>query len=492
MPMTPVHVTVRSPDETEALATRLAPYVLAGDVFALQGPLGAGKSLFARALLRAMGSRQAHMPSPTFTLLQAYDDTRLPAAHVDFYRLEGESDTDPLDLGPWFKHGVTLIEWPEKAPRAVPATALTVRIAPGATDDERHITLEGASWQGRMGFLDPLQRRPVTEKGRAEFVQKTTGRKGCVLTAVSADASFRSYWRTRLPEVGSRVIMDAPPPLENVSTFVAIARHLEKVGLHPPHVYAVDEKNGYALLEDFGDTTFYAAFERDKTTIQPLYEKAVDVLVHLAKAELANVRAYTTDMYQTEVCLFTDWYLPKLTGLATHTADRAALQNLMADLVDRHIRPTPRTTILGDYHIQNLMVVGKLPVADITQVGLLDFQDARIGTVAYDLVSLLYDVRFDVPPELRPLLIKRFVDGLDGAVTMADFRRAFNLSGVQNLMRIVGVFTRLVHRDKKAGYLRFMPRVWTNLDELLAAPECEPLRTWMHRNVPADRALPAA
>lgn len=260
--------------------------------------------------------------------------------------------------------------------------------------------------------------------------------------------------------------------------------------MHVPHVYTVDSQKGYALLEDFGSTTFYDAIQQG-ANVQQLYERAVDVLIHIAKAERAPVPTYTLDMVQNEACVFTDWYMPIANKEATHTADRRAYRALWTPLWEK-VQKTPKTTILADYHCQNLMQLGDLSVdGDISNVGVIDFQDARIGSVAYDMVSLLYDVRYDVPKSLHDHLIKRFVDGMDGAVSMDDFMTAFRIMGTQNLLRIAGVFTRLWKRDGKQGYQQYMPRLWRHLDEFLSHRDMEDVRLFVEKNTPVIRELSA-
>lgn len=254
--------------------------------------------------------------------------------------------------------------------------------------------------------------------------------------------------------------------------------------MHTPEVIHTDVDKGYALLEDFGDTTMFEAIKQGYN-MTALYEKAVDVLIHIAKAEKAEVPEFTARVYQDEVCLYADWYLPTVRGMATDPALRQQLRDMWLPLIAK-INKTPKTTLLGDYHCQNLMTLPHWQDEGISGMGVLDFQGARIGTVAYDMVSLLYDVRFDVPANLRGHLIKRFVDGMDGAVTMDDFMTAMRLSGVQNLMRIAGIFTRLQYRDGKTVYGRYMPRLWGHLSELLAHPDCSSVRQFLGRHGPAE------
>lgn len=484
-----------TPQATEQLAKDIAPFLLAGDVIALTGYLGAGKSHFARALVIALGCKQKHLPSPTFNLLQVYDDTRLPVAHADFYRLQTPEEADDLALESFLEHGLTIIEWPENAKHIIPNTALWINIVDEGEGRKFTLNATDPSWGKKFGLFAPELRRKNSEKNRLAYLAEQTGRQGQVLTSVSGDASFRSYWRFSGADKPS-ILMDAPPPIEDIACFAEIDKYLEGIGLHAPHIYQLDTKKGYALIEDMGNTTFYTAI-KEGADILTLYQKAVDVLAHVAVSPRATVPVYDINMYKDEASVFSDWYMPTANCHATHTADRRQYRDIMAGFYDT-IKAVPTTTMFKDYHCQNLMLLS--PIADvkchadraknIADVGVLDFQDARIGPVTYDIASLLYDVRFDVPVEIHDILIKRLVDSFDGAVTMQAFMDSYRLIAIQNLLRIAGVFTRLAYRDGKTNYLDYMPRLWGHLDKLLAqTPQAKELAVFISKNTPAIREI---
>lgn len=473
------------PQATDKLAGDLAPYLMPGDVIALTGYLGAGKSHFARALVRALGSRQKHLPSPTFTLLQTYDDTRMPVAHTDFYRLGDPSEAEELNLDPFIEHGLTVIEWADNAPHMCPARTLWVRL-----EDEgggRSITFksEDDSWEKRFGFFTPDLQRPVTDKGRHDFVQRTTGKKGQVITPVSADASFRSYWRVRMGD-SAQILMDAPAPMEDLERFVRVDKFLEANGVRVPHVYEADLESGYALIEDFGNSTVFDAVESGADPMKH-YEAAVDILAHIAQSEKAAVPRQEKENWLDEACHFTDWFLPYATGHATHTADRRQFRELIWGLMAQ-MPELPQTTMLKDYHCQNLMV---LPDgAGVESLGVLDFQDARIGPVSYDLASLLYDVRYKVPSHFHSILTARMAGSMPGHVTPEALSQGVKMVAIQNLLRIAGVFTRLARRDGKTQYLDYMPLLWSHADALLAeVPEAEALAAFIDKQTPSQKEV---
>lgn len=311
---------------------------------------------------------------------------------------------------------------------------------------------------------------------------------------IAGDASFRHYDRLD-GDAGSAILMDAPPPKEDVRPFVAIARHLSALGFAAPQILAADVENGFLLLEDLGDDRFSRVIPRAPDCERALYEAAVDVLVALhrtpAPAELplgpdesyAQVYAlprYDEALYFREAHLFTDWYLPALRGVATPLADREVYDALWREALA--LLDCPREVlVLRDYHADNLMW---LPGRDgVARVGLLDFQDGVAGHPAYDLVSLLEDARRDVPPALADAMIDRYLaaTGLDAAA----FRRDYAILGAQRNAKIIGIFTRLYARDGKPAYLDLIPRVWGLLERDLAHPALAPLKAWFDAHVPA-------
>ncbi|HEX2115989.1 MAG TPA: phosphotransferase [Alphaproteobacteria bacterium] len=330
---------------------------------------------------------------------------------------------------------------------------------------------------------------PERERAMTAFLDRAGWKATPRLLA--GDASFRKYYRVDFN--GKRaVLMDAPPPMENVRPFLTIGRHLLKLGLSAPRILAEDAEQGLLLLEDLGDDTYARklAAGADETA---LYALAVDLLIELHRrfdvAAAADVPRFDTARALREVNLLLDWYWPAIMG-APATPDlrqsyeaawRAALPALWS---------APDSIALFDFHIDNLMLLeGRKGVA---ACGLLDFQDAVIAPVAFDLVSLLEDVRRDVPADLVRAMRERYVAAFP-TLDRDAFDRSYSAIGAQRNTRIVGVFTRLLVRDGKPRYLQFMPRVWRLLEGDLEHPALARVRRWFDTYVPpAKRIAPKA
>lgn len=303
---------------------------------------------------------------------------------------------------------------------------------------------------------------------------------------LAGDASFRRYERLQR-DGGSAVLMDAPPPQEDVRPFLRIARHLAGLGYSAPRIIAADTEHGFLLLEDLGDDLFARLLERggDETA---LYAAAIDFLLDLhGHAAPADIPPYDLARLVDEVGLFADWYLPALRGRATSAAERADFDALWHALAPTVATPERRVLTLRDFHAENLIWLADRRGA--ARVGLLDFQDAVAGHPAYDLVSLLEDARRDVAPAVAEAMLRRYVASAGG--DDAEFRRAYAILGAQRNIRILGIFTRLWKRDGKPGYQRFMPRMWGLVERDLAHPALADLRTWLDAAVPAaQRRMP--
>ncbi|HIJ63678.1 MAG TPA: phosphotransferase [Rhodospirillaceae bacterium] len=301
---------------------------------------------------------------------------------------------------------------------------------------------------------------------------------------LAGDASFRHYHR--LADNGRRaVLMDAPPPQEDVRPFVLIARHLAALGLSTPALLAVDETAGLLLLEDFGDDTFTRLLDAG-TAADDLYALAIDCVAALhrlgAAAIPAGLPAYDDQRLLTEALLLTDWYLPKVTGgrLAdTAREDYAALWRELFPLA----RAMPDTLVLRDFHVDNLMRLPGRP--GVAACGLLDFQDAVAGPLTYDLMSLLEDARRDLDPALVSAMRRRYLDAFP-ALDREAFDLSWTVLAAQRHAKVIGIFTRLEQRDGKPVYLRHIPRVWHLLEAALAHPRLGRLKAWLDRHLPAE------
>jgi hypothetical protein len=296
---------------------------------------------------------------------------------------------------------------------------------------------------------------------------------------LAGDASNRRY--ERLTHQGATaVLMDAPPEKgEDVRPFVRIARHLRDQGLSAPEILAEDSEHGFLLLEDLGDDLFARVIPRQPDLERPLYECATDLLVALHDAPLPELDRYGPRLMAEMAGLALSKYRSGILG--DHDPDlQKRFENQFEDILRLTVRGDA-VLVQRDYHAENLLW---LPEREgVARVGLLDFQDARAGHPAYDLVSLLQDARRDVPAGVEMQMIDRYI-----AATGADdhgFRTAYTVLGVQRNLRILGVFARLSLEYGKPHYVDLIPRVWAHMISGLEHPALAPVADMIRAALPA-------
>ena len=321
----------------------------------------------------------------------------------------------------------------------------------------------------------------------AEFLAGA-GWGGAERGVLADDASFRRYDRLKHGDRRA-VLMDAPPPMEDVRPFIHVDRLLRGMGLSAPEILADSQEAGLLLLEDLGDDTYTRVLANGGDE-DALYGLALDLLVELHRrfAEAGDGKAlapYDEDALLTEATLLTDWYMPAVLGRETPADMRKEYCDLWRAAF-REARRVPPTLVLRDYHVDNLVWLPDRP--GVAACGLLDFQDALAGPVTYDLVSLFEDARRDVPAALTERLLGRYLTAFP-ALDRDAFAASYAILGAQRSAKILGIFTRLDRRDGKPVYLRHIPRVWRWLEGDLAHPALAPLRDWFARELPPETRI---
>jgi tRNA threonylcarbamoyl adenosine modification protein YjeE len=502
-----ISVALANETATAQLMADLALLIGPGDVITLSGDLGAGKTAAARAMIRYLADDDAlEVPSPTFTLVQAYDLPPFPLLHADLYRISDASELEEIGLSPLPEGTVALIEWPERAGHALSPDridiALNHRPALGSTARSAEITGHGkaAALVERLKAL----RQFLTEAAFGEARRRR----------MAGDASIRSYARL-IRDDGPFILMNSPrrpdgPAIydgksysaavhlaEDVKPFVAIAGGLRARGLSAPLIHHADLEGGFLITEDFGSIGF---IEGDPP--QPIperYEAAVDMLVALHREPMPEIlplaphvsyriAAFDTDALLVEIGLMLEWYLPDRGAPPSddlHTEFVAMWRDLLRKPASDP-KTCANTWVLRDFHSPNLIWLGERN--GIERVGIIDFQDAVLGPAAYDLVSLLQDARIDVPEVLELTLFSRYIKArreADASFDPAEFAALYAIMSAQRNTRLLGTFARLNRRDGKPQYLRHQPRIWTYLDRSLAHPALAPVRAWYEAHVPA-------
>ena len=295
---------------------------------------------------------------------------------------------------------------------------------------------------------------------------------------LAGDASARRYWRLEDEERGTALLMDASVT-SDLGPFLHVAGLLREAGLAVPEILAAEPEAGLALVEDFGDAVFATLLAQGEPA-EPLFDLAVDVLIHLHRrfdAAKAKLPAYDAELFLGQLDLFLD----EVAG-PPETARRAFAGHWRALLVPA--LAVPHSLLHRDYHAGNLIL--RSGRKGIAACGLLDFQDAGIGPIGYDIASLVEDARRDVPEALRRRAVRRYLAAFPDLDSPA-IERSIAILALMRHLRVIGIFTRLARRDGKRDYLIHLPRLWRLVEGHLARPECAPLRAWFDVNSPTPR-----
>ncbi|MBV9955231.1 MAG: tRNA (adenosine(37)-N6)-threonylcarbamoyltransferase complex ATPase subunit type 1 TsaE [Pseudolabrys sp.] len=498
--------TVALADEaaTLRLMREVAANLQPGDMLTLSGDLGAGKTTFARAMIRHLANDSTiEVPSPTFTLLQTYELPPFPVAHADLYRLTSPAELAELGFDDFPENMVVMLEWPDRAAGFLPEDRLDLAftLSPQHGPTFRNARLSG---YGTMAAR-------VERMGEIRQFLEASGFGDAERARMAGDASTRMYEKLTLENGGTALLMNSPrrpdgPPVRNgkpysaiahlaedVTPFVAMAHGLRQHGFSAPQIISADRDKGLLIVEDLGAEAIVHG--TPPVPLETRYEAAVDVLVALHQHDLPEtlpvergvdytLPRYDLDAFLIEAELLLDWYLPKLNATVTRER-RESYLSLWRDALRPAIDDLP-TWVMRDYHSPNLLWL--VERAGVARVGLLDFQDAVMGPAAYDLASLLQDARVDVPEMIEISLLSRYTRGrlkADPAFDAPSFARIYATLAAQRASKILGIFARLEQRDGKPQYLRHIPRVWTYLQRSLAHPALAPLNAWFRVNVPA-------
>ncbi|MEM1038115.1 MAG: tRNA (adenosine(37)-N6)-threonylcarbamoyltransferase complex ATPase subunit type 1 TsaE [Pseudomonadota bacterium] len=489
---------------TEAFAVALAMCLKAGDVVALSGPVGAGKSTLARAAIRsALADLDADVPSPTFTLVQTYDNARpAPILHADFYRLSHAREADELGLDEALEIGAILVEWPDQVPGLLPRRTFDITIEDGGKNeadvDRRRLIIlaDDADWARLQRSL--LVNAFLANHGHGESQR----------VPLTGDASTRAYETVMASGYAGPppIVMNAPPqtdgpPIkdgkpysriahlaEDVSAFVGVAHVLDEAGFKVPRIIASDLENGFLLCQNLGQETPLLS---DGTPDRHRYGWAAETLAAMAERvwpstvtfEGSNgnsiehtIPPYDKQAMSIEVDLLSKWFAPWCLGSELSQDAAVEFASIWDDLIAR-LEDQPKTLVLRDFHSPN--IIWCPDENGIRQIGMIDFQDAVIGPTAYDVASLAQDARVHVPVDLEAELISRYLKHAPSQ-NRDLFEEGYAIMAAQRATKILGIFVRLSKRDGKDAYLAHIPRIEAVLLRTLNHPVLAPYKTWFN------------
>jgi N-acetylmuramate 1-kinase len=480
----------KSTSETESIAEKISLWAKPGLAIALEGELGAGKSTFARAFIKALANRQEvfDVPSPSFSLIQLYDNTRVPVAHIDLYRLSTQQEIDELALAELLSTHILLVEWAEKSKDTLSKNLLVIQFL-GAGENRKLELKASGSW------ASSLERNLAIDTFLA-----TTNWNSATRDFLEGDASSRRY-ETIAQNLKSVILMDMPqrpdgPPVkdglpysaiahlaENISSVVKVNQQLKEFGYSAPSIEASDLTKGLALIELL-DGKVYGHMMRAGENMKEPMQVAVAVLADMAKRDWpTTILSYDRGAQLIEVDLLVSWFWPYIHGRNPDIS----LHNSFAEIWNE-VLPLADTQkphwVLRDYHSPNLIWLPERK--GLKRVGIIDTQDAVLGHEAYDLASMLQDARVDIDFKWADQLYQHYEElrMVQGNFDAKNFSAAYAILGAQRATKILGIFARLSKRDGKSGYLKHMPRVSRYLAKNLEHPKLTKLKAWYENHLP--------
>ena len=299
------------------------------------------------------------------------------------------------------------------------------------------------------------------------------------LIPIKNDASFRKYFR-----VDKKILMDADPNLgEDVGSFININHVLREFKLNVPEIFTIDKENGFLLLEDLGENIFSQILNSENE--EQLYKQAIEVLIEIYKKDLNKfsnftfLEKYSVEKLQDESQLFIEWYLKKYLKINITDTDIKDFKDIINKIFN-NLDTKFEKLVLRDYHVDNLIL--QKSKLGLKQVGILDFQDAVLGSSSYDLISIIEDVRRPISKDLKNILIKYFIDLTGYDPNQLEKELAFY--SVQRNLKILGIFSRLNLRDNKSKYMGYNDNAWKYIESNLNNPTMSDLKVWLKKILP--------
>ncbi|MBY0377210.1 MAG: phosphotransferase [Gammaproteobacteria bacterium] len=297
-----------------------------------------------------------------------------------------------------------------------------------------------------------------------KWLEKKLGSSQFSINLLAGDASCRRYFRLHHNDL-MQIIMDAPPNKETIEPFLTVAALLNKAGVRTPKIYDFDINQGFAILDDLGDTLLLNKLSPE--TADRLYREAIDTLIVMQSCPSSGLPYFDQQFILSELTIFKEWFLQAYLKIEITSKEESLLNETFAWLSNK-ITQQPQVFIHRDYHSRNIMLLNN---NDKLELGIIDFQDAMRGPFGYDLVSLLKDCYIQWPREKIMAWLTYFYNQTEIAkqYSLPAFIRAFDYCGLQRHLKILGVFSRLYLRDNKPNYLQDLP---LTLNYVMASLEC--------------------
>jgi len=277
---------------------------------------------------------------------------------------------------------------------------------------------------------------------------KTTIYKDYEIEIASADASFRQYYRLK-KDNKTLILMDSSLEKDSLIPFLDVSKRLSKSHVNVAKILEQNLDDGYLIIQDFGNTHYLNIL--DNKNYMSLYEKAIDEIIKMQKADISKLPIYDKKFLHFEMDLMKEWYLEKKLNIKLDSKEEEIIQNTLDTISNEVLKQPQDIFVHRDFHSRNIMLTNE------NEIGIIDYQDAMSGAVTYDLVSLLKDCYIEYPRENIEKLVLMFRDKNSLNIDDDKFIKYFDFMGMQRHIKVLGIFSRLYLRDNKDGYLKDIP-----------------------------------
>jgi len=310
------------------------------------------------------------------------------------------------------------------------------------------------------------------------------------IISIAGDASFRKFYRFIIKKNTKIIVKAKKEKYKNLIAYYAVNKFLRENKILTPKLYSMNYKKGIAIIEDFGNSSFYNVLLKTRNKFS-IYKKLIDLLLKIQKIKpkskvkstnnkLHSINKYSNKYLFKESDLFFDWYLPLFLSKKIALNTKIKSKRILSRLYNR-LNFSNSYFVHRDYHVQNLMKVGN-------KIGIIDSQDALIGHPAYDLASLIDDVRIKISKKLKNQIYNYYLKKTSKIyrINSQKFLQDFNILSVQRSLKIIGIFSRLFKRDKKKQYLKFIPYTWKLLEMRMRPEIFLELKKILNNNIPKE------
>ena len=287
------------------------------------------------------------------------------------------------------------------------------------------------------------------------------------LVPIKADASFRKFYRKKIKKRSSIIVYAEKEKIKNLLNYDSINKLLLQKNINAPKLLSENFNKNLIEINDLGTKTIFDILKKKNTNKLKVYKKILAILIKLQKIKLKKIKNFKKKTYKipiysnklifNEANLFLDWYIPKVVNKKKKLKIKRKLKKIITSLIKKIQLPNT-TFVHRDFHVSNLMI-------NKNQISVIDSQDAVYGNVAYDLASLIDDVRFKTSKNIKEMIYQSYFNLSKKKINKMKFRNDFEILSVLRNLKIIGIFTRLAIRDKKRKYLKLIPHAW-NLIEL--------------------------